>query len=274
MSRSVASPLLDVAMSYVTEAAGDLKPYDTALIRAAFDGYINRGAGRAEVSSLLLQHLENTAPLDHLDEILASADEPIPEVPELPSNVGEDGNKIRRKTRSWNTHEDHRLLYAVHLYGLENWTQVAQFVGGGRTRSMCSQRWIRVLDPRISKTQWTADEEQKLVKLVSIYGEKSWMRVATELGNRSDVQCRYRYMQLQKGLPAQKADAPAFQKEQITPVASMPEVPREDRGVKFELPVQPITAHEMQLRLDEPFGLTSSFDFFGSDPLFDSAFLF
>lgn len=269
MSRPTSSPLIDVAMSFCTEVAGELTQIDVALLRASFDAYINRKAPRGDIAALLLKTIDTTGPLDHLDEILASADEPIPEVPELPSNVGEDGTKVRRKTRSWNTHEDHRLIYAVHLHGLENWTQVAQFVGGGRTRSMCSQRWIRVLDPRVSKTQWTPEEEQKLVKLVSIYGEKSWMRVATELGNRSDVQCRYRYMQLQKGLPAQKVETQTPAMERITPVASMPEVSREERSVKFDQ-----IEHEVQLRLDEPFGFSSSFDFFGSDPLFDAPFLF
>ena len=272
MSRSSVSPLVDVAMSYVLEAFSDLKPYDLALLRASFDGYINHLTPKTEVSALLLKYLDNVAPLEKLDEILACAEEPAPEVPELPTNVGEDGSKIRRKTRSWNAQEDQRLLFAVHKHGLENWTLVAQFVGGGRTRSMCSQRWIRVLDPRISKSQWTPEEEQKLVKLVSVYGEKSWMRVATELGNRSDVQCRYRYMQLQKGMTAEKPE-PQFIPERIQVVQSMPEVLKQETCVKFE-PIQPITEHEMQLRLDEPFGLSSSFDMFASDPIFDSAFLF
>ena len=266
MSRCTVSPLVDVAISYMMESCGDLKSYDLALLRASFDGYINHITPKSELSALILKYSDNLTPLERLDEILACADEPAPEVPELPTNIGEDGSKIRRKTRSWNSQEDQRLLFAVHKHGVENWTLVAQFVGGGRTRSMCSQRWIRVLDPRISKSQWTPEEEQKLVKLVGIYGEKSWMRVATELGNRSDVQCRYRYMQIQKGMVSDKQEVVP---QAIPAIHSMPEVQKE-QCLKFE----PIAPEMHQLRLEEPFPFTSSFEIFASDPLFDSAFLF
>jgi hypothetical protein len=36
------------------------------------------------------------------------------------------------------------------------------------------------------------------MRLVAKYGDKSWIRVSRELVSRSDVQCRYRYLQLQR----------------------------------------------------------------------------
>jgi hypothetical protein len=78
------------------------------------------------------------------------------------------------------------------------WSNVAQFVGNERTRSQSSQRWIRVLDPKISKQQWLPEEDERLVKLVGQYGEKAWTKVAGGMKNRSDVQCRYRCMHLKK----------------------------------------------------------------------------
>ena len=62
----------------------------------------------------------------------------------------------------------------------------------------CSQRWIRVLDPHISKEQWSSEEETKLLELVGYYGTKAWFKISQIFGNRSDVQCRYKYMQLSK----------------------------------------------------------------------------
>jgi hypothetical protein len=34
---------------------------------------------------------------------------------------------------------------------------------------------------------------------VEKHGEKSWKKIATQFGNRSDVQCRYHYQQMQRG---------------------------------------------------------------------------
>ena len=73
---------------------------------------------------------------------------------------------------------------------------MSRFVGGGRTRGQCAQRWTRVIDPKISKQRWTEKDDQRLCELVEKFGEKSWMRVAQALGNRTDVQCRYRYQQI------------------------------------------------------------------------------
>ena len=104
----------------------------------------------------------------------------------------------RKKARPWTPEEDQRLINAINANGTENWPLVTSLVGGDRTRSQCSQRWHRVLNPKISKSNWSREEEQKLLNAVQEYGNKAWTRIATEMGNRSDVQCRFRYKFLVK----------------------------------------------------------------------------
>ena len=104
----------------------------------------------------------------------------------------------RRRTHSWTEEEDHRLVTAVHKFGTENWTIIASQVGGGRTRAQCSQRWLRALNPIISKVSWTENEDQLLIDSVRKFGAKGWAKIASIVGNRCDVQCRYRYKQLVK----------------------------------------------------------------------------
>jgi hypothetical protein len=131
-----------------------------------------------------------------LQTILALGEEPLP----LPGNHPTDClNLIRQRTRPWTEPEDQRLLAGIIRFGLENWQAVAHFVGSGRNRAQCSQRWVRGLDPRISKRGWTPDDDADLINLVSQHGLKSWAKIATLIGSRSDVQCRYRYFQLQRG---------------------------------------------------------------------------
>ena len=79
----------------------------------------------------------------------------------------------RARNRSWSYPEDARLRQAVLMFGLDSWSLVASYVGNGRTRAQCSQRWFRGIDP-------------------------TRVKVAREMQTRCDVQCRYRYAQIQK----------------------------------------------------------------------------
>jgi hypothetical protein len=104
----------------------------------------------------------------------------------------------RQRARIWTESEDQRLIAGLHRYGLDNWPAIAEFVGNGRTRSQCAQRWNRGLNPDLCKGPWTGADEDKLESLVARYGEKSWKKVSSHFGNRSDVQCRYHYQQQQR----------------------------------------------------------------------------
>ena len=107
-------------------------------------------------------------------------------------------DKKRAKNRMWNRFEDARLFHGVQIYGTNAWSLVAQYVGNGRTRSQCSQRWSRGIDPSISRNKWTKAEMDKLMSLVAKYGDNNWVKIASEMGQRCDVQCRYRYKQIVK----------------------------------------------------------------------------
>lgn len=84
------------------------------------------------------------------------------------------------------------------MFGISSWSLVASYVGNGRTRAQCSQRWFRGIDPTISRVKWTDQEIEKLVRLVEKYGTNQWVKVANEMGDRCDVQCRYKYSQIQR----------------------------------------------------------------------------
>ena len=102
-------------------------------------------------------------------------------------------NLSRSTAKNWSQAEDDRLLSAIIKFGLFSWHEVARFVGYGRTKAQCSQRWSRGLDPSIYKGPWSEKDDRKLLKLVDKYGEHAWKQIASCIGNRSDAQCRYRY---------------------------------------------------------------------------------
>jgi hypothetical protein len=145
----------------------------------------------AEVARICEMHLNTSEPAYRIQTILMIAEGSSVKSPPIP-------RKLSKRCRLWTRDDDVRLLAGLRRYGIGDWKQIAIFVGNGKTSSQCSQRWSRALNPSLSKEQWTEDEDRELLESVAEYGEHSWARVSKQMGSRSDVQCRYRFEQLQK----------------------------------------------------------------------------
>jgi hypothetical protein len=73
-------------------------------------------------------------------------------------------------------------------------------------------------------------EELYLAQLVHSFGEKSWTQIAAKMGNRSDVQCRYHYKQMQKDRSAQKLAS--VRKAQSAVVSIVPLTPPQGKDMR------------------------------------------
>ncbi|XP_015233200.1 PREDICTED: uncharacterized protein LOC107086630 [Cyprinodon variegatus] len=92
----------------------------------------------------------------------------------------------------WTQEEDENLKILVSNFGKKNWKTIASFLPG-RTELQCILRWKKHLDPDLVKGPWTAEEDQKIVELVNMYG-KNWKAVSTHLDGRLGKQCRERWV--------------------------------------------------------------------------------
>jgi hypothetical protein len=268
-------PLIDVGLSYLlsdpaaallTREAVDLARSQIAKFLAGEIAYPDARASMQAVTGTV-------SCIDRLFEIIALPDTPLTTFVADMRRSHEPSASTRRKTRPWSPQEDCRLLAGIHRFGLEKWPSVARFVGNARTRSQCSQRWVRGLDPRISKDQWTKDEERALVNLVDKYGQKSWMRIASELGNRADVQCRYRYMQILRGV-SQGAKISSAASEQTLPAALPIPIPKAAIPTSESMPKSLTALTARPIKEDNPENLQLSFAKTDkkTDPLFSSDF--
>jgi hypothetical protein len=189
MAWTTRSPLLEVAMSYVSES---LNPDGMALARRTIADFIKQKLSHAQACKALSPILGSSDALTRIRAILEVTNDPIP------TPADDRPAETRAKQRHWSSAEDARLLAGIHRFGLDAWQSVATVVGNGRSKAQCAQRWTRGLDPKLRKCTWTAQEDRQLVMLVLQHGPNRWTRIANEIGNRCDVQCRYRFKHLQK----------------------------------------------------------------------------
>jgi hypothetical protein len=188
-------PFLAVAYSFIVNECGNFSAQTGAIVVNLLRELILFYPCKfIEISQQIASTLGRTvSAIQRINEILKVASTPIPNPPSEPLSL-----EKKHKRNPWSEMEDDRLFAGIHKYGLSRWFAVAKFVGNGRTKAQCSQRWNRSLTPQLQKTKWTDDEDQRLAELVGRYGLKSWTRIAFEIDTRSDVQCRYRWHQLQR----------------------------------------------------------------------------
>ncbi|RDB28956.1 Myb-like protein A [Hypsizygus marmoreus] len=98
------------------------------------------------------------------------------------------------KKSAWTPTEDAQLLALYNIHG-PKWSTIAREISG-RTDDACSKRYREALDPNLKKDEWTAEEDEKLMKLYGELGGK-WGQLGQEL-QRSGLGCRNRYRLLSK----------------------------------------------------------------------------
>lgn len=190
------SPISDVALSFLRNDYLE-RTFDSfeAIYQTLLD-FLNSRIDYEEAQKIFKQKGSPTSALDKVHKIKLLASGNTDPLPPVDDEFPEKSDSGRRKARLWTPEENRRLLAAIHKFGLERWIDIVKFVGASRTRPQCTQRWNRGLDPRISKENWTEIENKRLFKLVEEFGVTAWSKIAKQLGNRSDVQCRYHYNQL------------------------------------------------------------------------------
>ena len=247
MNEEVISSVVEIALSGFSESQLLKNPEKRQKLAWQIREYI---LGKIPYSTLQMftENLVGTwQPLEHLREIMEIGSEPIPEFKEQ-ANENENETK-REKSRPWSNYEDQRLIAGIMRYGLDNWTSISRFVGNSRTRAQCSQRWTRGLDPKISKAQWTQQEENALMQLIQIHGNKAWTIISVHMRNRSDVQCRYKYKQLLKEKRI-KLNEPLHQEPPHLPPQNQPVYFQPPPAYQYQPQMLPY-AHSNELRIPQ-----------------------
>ncbi|KAF3484371.1 transcriptional activator [Arthroderma uncinatum] len=78
---------------------------------------------------------------------------------------------------AWTSEEDAYLRDAVRIEG-KSWMRVAQHVPQ-RTADQCAKRWQHFLDPTLDRSEWTADENERLLRAVQQHGRR-WLDIRNQ----------------------------------------------------------------------------------------------
>ncbi|GAB2273098.1 hypothetical protein Dimus_007905 [Dionaea muscipula] len=94
-------------------------------------------------------------------------------------------NSVEMKKGPWTPDEDEKLVSYIQEHGHGSWRALPKLAGLKRCGKSCRLRWTNYLRPDIKRGQFSKEEEELIIKLHSVLGNK-WSKIATHLPGRTD----------------------------------------------------------------------------------------
>lgn len=95
------------------------------------------------------------------------------------------GYKQKLRKGLWSPDEDEKLLRYITEHGHGCWSSVPKLAGLERCGKSCRLRWINYLRPDLKRTRFSSQEENLVIQLQSVLGNR-WSRIAAQLPGRTD----------------------------------------------------------------------------------------
>jgi len=93
--------------------------------------------------------------------------------------------KAHTNKGAWTKEEDERLITHIRAHGEGGWRSLPKAAGLLRCGKSCRLRWINYLRPDLKRGNFTEEEDELIIKLHSLLGNK-WSLIAARLSGRTD----------------------------------------------------------------------------------------
>ncbi|KAL9256510.1 Myb-related protein [Drosera capensis] len=93
--------------------------------------------------------------------------------------------KAHTNKGAWTKEEDDRLIAYIKVHGEGCWRSLPKAAGLLRCGKSCRLRWINYLRPDLKRGNFTEEEDELIIKLHSLLGNK-WSLIAGRLPGRTD----------------------------------------------------------------------------------------
>ncbi|KAJ9174491.1 hypothetical protein P3X46_013129 [Hevea brasiliensis] len=105
--------------------------------------------------------------------------------PDLMGKEKVSNNKAKLRKGLWSPEEDEKLIKYMLTNGQGCWSDIARNAGLQRCGKSCRLRWINYLRPDLKRGAFSPQEEELIIHLHSILGNR-WSQIAARLPGRTD----------------------------------------------------------------------------------------
>lgn len=142
--------------------------------------------------------------------------------------------KVGLKKGPWTPAEDMRLMAYIHKYGHGNWRALPKQAGLLRCGKSCRLRWINYLRPDVKRGNFTPEEEETIIKLHELMGNK-WSKIASRLPGRTDNEIKNVWnTHLKKRLVSKGSNPSVHTPKESSTSSSSNSSTDESRGMAYE----------------------------------------
>ncbi|KAG6473934.1 transcription factor MYB41-like [Zingiber officinale] len=115
-------------------------------------------------------------------------------------------DKSGLKKGPWTAEEDQKLIDYIQKHGHGSWRSLPKNAGLARCGKSCRLRWINYLRPDIKRGRFSFEEEETIIQLHRILGNK-WSTIASHLPGRTDNEIKnYWNTHIRKRLARMRVD--------------------------------------------------------------------